>query len=223
MAIEGMIVGLGNPGAEYEHTRHNYGFMVVRALLDFCERKGSVTLLSSRKDPFFLWRICSDDKAFRFRDWLAAMPQTYMNRSGDAVQRIAAYYHVDMENVLVLHDELDLPLGRMKLKKGGGNAGHNGLKSIQQMTGTAEFYRLRLGVGRPRGGNGASYVLSRFAESERAPLAETVAAAVRGVLLFMTQEPRTAIQFCNAFALPEQEAPAEADQAPTTARPPAPQ
>jgi PTH1 family peptidyl-tRNA hydrolase len=198
MELCGLIVGLGNPGAEYDNTRHNFGFMVVEALLAGWTGSDVPELLSRRKDPFFLWRVADRDSR---ADWLFCMPQTWMNRSGEAVQRAAARYRIAPQRILVLHDELDLPLGRMKLKPGGGNAGHNGLRSIQQMLGSPDFYRLRLGIGKPVGRDGASYVLGRFAAAEREPLAGTIAAAARGVLLFMREGEVAARQFCNGFSL----------------------
>lgn len=200
MEIGGLIVGLGNPGREYEDTRHNFGFMALEALLAACAKQAPAHRLSGQRDPYELWRMTLPDDKGRRLDWLLATPLTYMNRSGEPVQRIAAYYHVEPESILVLHDELDLPLGRMKLKKGGGNAGHNGLRSIQQMLGTPDFYRLRLGIGK-RSGSGASWVLGRFNEDERALLKATLAAAAEGLGLFMRQGSRKAQQFCNGFSL----------------------
>jgi len=210
MDIGGLIVGLGNPGAEYQGTRHNFGFMAIEALLAECERSAPVARLSGQKDPFSLWRATLTDSKGTRRDWFMAMPLTYMNRSGEPVQRIAAYYHIEPDQILVLHDELDLPLGRMKLKKGGGNAGHNGLKSIQQMLGTPDFFRLRLGIGKPPGHNGSSWVLSRFASEQREDLEKTIAAAVEGTILFARQGSRKAQQFCNGFSL---ESPPDTDSA----------
>lgn len=204
MDIRGLIVGLGNPGTEYEKTRHNFGFLVAEALLGAWTGPDAPKRLSGQKDPFSLWRV--SDAASR-ADWLICTPLTYMNRSGEAVQRIAAYYHVEPLEILVIHDELDLPLGRMKLKKGGGNAGHNGLRSIQQSLGTPDFYRLRLGIGKPAGYDSASYVLGRFSASEQESLAKTIAAATEGTRLFMREGERAAQQFCNSFAL-EPKAPA---------------
>lgn len=201
MELGGLIVGLGNPGQEYVNTRHNFGFMVVERLLAAWERKGLVRTLSGRNEPFHLWRCSLPGQA----DYLVCTPLTYMNKSGEAVQRVAAYYHVDVADILVLHDELDLPLGRMKLKKGGGNAGHNGLRSIQQMLGTPDFYRLRLGIGKPAGHNAVSFVLSRFKADESAALDLCLQAAEKSVFLFMTEGPRAAQQFCNSFHLPEPE------------------
>jgi PTH1 family peptidyl-tRNA hydrolase len=198
MELAGLIVGLGNPGEQYRLTRHNYGFMLVEALLDVAGSRGQPRRLSGTKDAFSLWR--TDITGLRREEWLLAMPLTFMNRSGDAVQRIAAYYHMVPEDILVLHDELDLPLGRMKLKKGGGNAGHNGLKSIQQMLGAPDFYRLRLGVGKAPGHDGASFVLGRFREEEKSARDACLKAAVEGVILFATDGPKKAQQFCNGFS-----------------------
>lgn len=196
MELKGLIAGLGNPGKEYAATRHNYGFMLVEALLEECASLGQVNALSGQKDPFRLWR-CSPRGGNA--DWLVATPLTFMNKSGEAVQRISAYYHIEPADILVLHDELDLPLGRMRLKTGGGHAGHNGIRSIQQMLGTPDFSRLRLGIGKPAGHDSVSYVLGRFAAEQQPVLAETIPAAVQGVLLFMKEGPRQAQQFCNGF------------------------
>lgn len=199
--IGGLIVGLGNPGQEYAETRHNYGFMTVAALLEACGKRGPVRTLSGKNDPYHLWR-CSFPGV---PDRLVCTPLTYMNRSGDAVQRIAAYYRIETEDVLVLHDELDLPFGRMRLKKGGGNAGHNGLRSIQQMLGSPDFFRLRLGIGKPAGYDAASFVLAKFSPQDKQNLEICLDAAVKGIALFMDKGPRTAQQFCNSFSLPAKE------------------
>jgi PTH1 family peptidyl-tRNA hydrolase len=98
-----------------------------------------------------------------------------------------------------MHDELDIPLGRMKMKIGGGHAGHNGIRSIQQMLGTPDFCRLRLGIGKALGRDSESYVLGRFSTEEQAVLAGTIPAAVEGVLLFMKEDMRPAQHFCNSF------------------------
>jgi PTH1 family peptidyl-tRNA hydrolase len=196
MNLRGLIAGLGNPGPEYIRTRHNFGFMLVDALLREAESKGFARMLSGKKDPYALWRVSFDESS---GEWLLSTPLNFMNRSGDAVQRIAAYYHVPPEDILVLHDELDLPLGRMKLKKGGGNAGHNGLHSIQQMLGTPDFYRLRLGIGKTQDCDSSSYVLGRFSSDEQDTLDKTLGAAVQGVILFARKGERMAQQFCNSF------------------------
>ena len=218
MELGGLIAGLGNPGKEYAATRHNYGFMLVEAFLEECLRLGSVNKLSGQKDPFHLWRCSLRGERM---DWLVTTPLTFMNRSGEAVQRISAYYHIDPADILVLHDELDLPLGRMRLKTGGGHAGHNGIRSIQQMLGTPDFFRLRLGIGKPAGHDSVSYVLGRFAAEQQSVLAETIPAAVQGVLLFMKEGPRPAQQFCNGFIPKSEQAAAPASDSAPPASPPA--
>jgi len=136
-----LIVGLGNVGAEYERTRHNAGFWFVDAIA----RKASVTFGNERK---------FHGEAARLRDrgrelWLLK-PGTYMNRSGQAVVALALYYKILPTQILVAHDEVDLPPGVVKLKRGGGTAGHNGLRDIQARLTTPDFWRLRIGVGHPR-------------------------------------------------------------------------
>lgn len=136
-----LIVGLGNPGPEYEATRHNAGFWLADHLAD--DLKASFTLEKS----FFAWvakaKVDGDNV-------IIAKPITFMNRSGQAVGALARFYKLAPEQVLVLHDELDLMPGHVKLKQGGGHAGHNGLKDIQSVLSSPQFWRLRLGIGHPR-------------------------------------------------------------------------
>lgn len=132
-----LIVGLGNPGAEYEATRHNVGFWFVDQLADQLK----VTLAPQSK--FF-------GKAGRVGELWLLQPTTYMNRSGQSVAALANFYKISPAEILVVHDELDLPPGGIRLKQGGGNGGHNGLKDIQAKLGTPDFWRLRLGIGHPR-------------------------------------------------------------------------
>ncbi|MDR2488332.1 MAG: aminoacyl-tRNA hydrolase [Desulfovibrio sp.] len=195
--LNGLITGLGNPGKEYASTRHNYGFILAEALLEECARSGQVNRLSGRKDCFCLWRCSLRGK--KCADWLVATPLTFMNKSGEAVQRVSAYYHISPQQILVLHDELDIPPGRMKLKTGGGHAGHNGVRSVQHMLGTPDFHRLRLGIGKPAGYDTVSYVLGRFSTEEQSLLSEIIPAAVDAILIFMEKGMRSAQQFCNAF------------------------
>ncbi len=132
-----LIVGLGNPGPEYEATRHNVGFWFVDQLADALK----VSLAPQAK---FL------GKAGRRGDTWLLQPTTYMNRSGHAVAALANFYKIPANEILVIHDELDLPPGGIRLKQGGGNGGHNGLKDIQARLGSPDFWRLRLGIGHPR-------------------------------------------------------------------------
>ena len=132
-----LIVGLGNPGAEYEDTRHNAGFWFVDQLA-----RDLKTHLAPQKNFFGLVAKAGEV-------WLL-QPTTFMNRSGQSVAALARFYKIAPEEVLVVHDELDLLPGAIRLKQGGGNGGHNGLKDIQAQLGTPDFWRLRLGIGHPR-------------------------------------------------------------------------
>lgn len=162
MDLSGLIVALGNPGKQYEHTRHNFGWMVLDEILELLGRRGEVVnVAKGPKVPMRLWRA-----GIGGGDWLLCKPETYMNLSGEAVGALVHFYRLPVETVFVLHDEVDLPLGRLKLKRGGGTAGHNGLKSIAAHLGSQDFVRLRLGVGKPVHGDVADYVLARFRPEE---------------------------------------------------------
>ena len=133
-----LVVGLGNPDREYLRTRHNAGFWFVDALA----QKLGKSLAAERKFFGDTARVAGDC-------WLLK-PMTYMNRSGQAVSALAGFYQIAPDEILVVHDELDLKPGEVKLKMGGGVAGHNGLKDIRARLGTADFWRLRIGIGHPR-------------------------------------------------------------------------
>lgn len=135
-----LIVGLGNPGSEYEDTRHNAGFWWV----DAAARKLGVSLSRDRTYQGLVARINTDGGPL----WLLE-PQTFMNLSGKSVAALARFFKIAPAEILVVHDELDLPPGQVKLKQGGGAAGHNGLKDILAQLGSPDFWRLRIGVGHP--------------------------------------------------------------------------
>lgn len=170
-----MIVGLGNPGAQYANNRHNVGFMLVDALARESNADGFKAKFSAE------WckaRAKGEDLAL-------LKPQTFMNLSGQSVQPAAAFLKIDPANILVVHDELDLPFGEVRLKVGGGHAGHNGLRSIIQCLGTPEFVRLRIGIGRPPTGFSgavADFVLANFSGEERANLPDVLSRAGSSVL-----------------------------------------
>lgn len=134
-----LIVGLGNPGPEYEQTRHNAGFWLVDNLA------GSIRL--TRETRFNA--LAAKTTIAGQEVWLLE-PQTYMNRSGQSVGALTRFYKMEADEVLVIHDELDLPPGAAKLKKGGSSGGHNGLKDITAALGTQDYWRLRIGIGHPR-------------------------------------------------------------------------
>ncbi len=136
-----LIVGLGNPGADYERTRHNAGFWLADAVAE--DLRASFTSEKSFSGLVAKARVQAEQV-------FLAKPQTYMNRSGQCVGALAHFYKLEAQEILVLHDELDLFPGQVKVKQGGGHAGHNGLRDIQSVLGSADFWRLRLGIGHPR-------------------------------------------------------------------------
>ncbi|MDK9723808.1 MAG: aminoacyl-tRNA hydrolase [Sterolibacteriaceae bacterium MAG5] len=164
-----LIVGLGNPGADYSETRHNAGFW-------FCERLARELGVGFAKETRYHGWVANARSA---GIWLL-MPATFMNRSGQAVQALAHFYRIEPSEMLVVHDELDLPPGQMRLKFGGGLGGHNGLKDITSHLGTQDYWRLRLGIGHPGDRNEVvNYVLKPPRKEE----AEDIDAAIDRALL----------------------------------------
>ncbi|EGB16379.1 peptidyl-tRNA hydrolase [Pseudodesulfovibrio mercurii] len=203
MDFKGAIVGLGNPGPEYANTRHNIGFMLVDHLLQLAgERKSMHLEKIEESGDYDLWQ-CKFAGAFR----LLAKPLTYMNLSGKAVARICGRHAIEPGDLVVVHDELDLPVGRMKFKRGGSDNGHNGLKSIQERLGTPDFHRLRLGIGRPADQYKPipDWVLEPFDPQSAAHLPEIIAHAAKGLDIFFRRGMGFAQQHVNAFSLPEEE------------------
>ncbi|MFZ5810901.1 MAG: aminoacyl-tRNA hydrolase [Thermodesulfobacteriota bacterium] len=180
MAFDALILGLGNPGPQYAATRHNLGFRAAEALIRRATAGGgSASRLSSRKDLELFHLVLTGPAR---GSYLLAKPLTFMNLSGLAAAHLCGYYKISPENLVVLHDELDLPLGRIRVKRGGGNAGHQGLNSITRELGTPDFVRIRLGIGRPAPGRDVkAYVLERFSEAERA-VAEDIATDAAGLV-----------------------------------------
>lgn len=164
MAATWLIVGLGNPGPRYETTRHNIGQMVLDELADrrgerFREHKAGARVIET-------WLRPGGDKL------VLAKPNSYMNTSGTPVAALARFYSVDPEHVVVIHDELDIPYDSIRLKVGGGHGGHNGVRDVARALGTADFPRVRAGIGRPPGRQDpADWVLSPFGSAERDTLA----------------------------------------------------
>lgn len=175
-----LVVGLGNPGPEYRHTRHNAGADVVELL---AARAGE-RLRASGKDL----AMTADARLAGHRLALA-FPQTYMNESGNAVGRLVRRYGIeDFTALVVVHDELDLPLGRLQVKAGGGLAGHNGLRSIRDHLRSADFTRVRIGIGKPSSAaQGAGHVLSRPSKREGEELAVVIEEAADAVELIAAE------------------------------------
>lgn len=171
-----LIVGLGNPGAEYEVTRHNIGFMAIDRLAASCS-------FSKKFEGLVAQGSLGGEKVIFLK------PQTYMNLSGKSVQAACAFYKIPLEQVIVLHDELDLPLGKIRIKQGGGANGHNGLKDIDQMAGV-DYWRIRLGIGHP--GDKAQvhgHVLSRFTPEEMKEVARVLDTLADKFPLFWQSSP----------------------------------
>ncbi len=169
---EWLFVGLGNPGDKYEKNRHNVGFMVIDALA------AEYGLPSFRSK--FQGQV-SEGK-LNNQKLILLKPTTYMNESGQSVKAAARFYKINPDRIVVFHDELDLEPGKLRVKTGGGNAGHNGLKSIQAHLGTPDFQRVRIGIGHPGDKNRVhGYVLKDFAKAERAWLEPLLTAMARHV------------------------------------------
>lgn len=192
-----LVVGLGNPGKKYEKNRHNVGFMVV-------ERLARAHGLPDFKEKFSgVWtkgELAADGAR---RPVALLEPQTYMNLSGDSVQPASAFLKVEPARVIVVHDELDLPWQDVRLKVGGGHAGHNGLRSIIQRLGTPDFVRVRVGVGRPPPGfkgDVADYVLMDFDAMERAELPDVLDRACAAVEKVVAEGVAPAMNAVNTRA-----------------------
>jgi PTH1 family peptidyl-tRNA hydrolase len=181
-----VIVGLGNPGREYADTRHNIGFRVVDVI---GERLG----LQWRKDDDVLFA-----KNFGETPFLVVKPQAFMNRSGYALSRFAGYHNVDPGELLVVVDDVDLPLGRIRVRAGGSAGTHNGLKSVVEQLGTREFPRMRLGVGRGDARHDlADYVLARFDAAEQAEVDTLIARAADAAQMFVAEDIRKVMNTYN--------------------------
>jgi len=164
------VVGLGNPGSRYADTRHNVGFWFADRLAAHC----SATFLRASR---FHGGLAQVDCGGRF--WLLK-PETFMNRSGQAVTALLRYYRLAPEQLVVVHDELDLPPGTVRLKRGGGHGGHNGLRDVMAHLGTGEFLRLRIGIGHPGDASQVvDYVLSRASREDEALIEEAIDEAIK--------------------------------------------
>lgn len=167
-----LIIGLGNPGEDYEESRHNVGFLVVDEL---ARRFGSRIRGHAAKSLTGLVRADG-------REVVLAKPQTMMNLSGSAAKALRSKYAVPLERTVIIHDDIDLPFGRLRIRKGGSSAGHHGIDSLIDAYGTKAFVRFRVGVGRPVG-DGIEYVLGPFTAQEREALPGVIAHAADAVMM----------------------------------------
>ena len=170
-----LIVGLGNPGKEYEKTRHNVGFMVIDEITK------NLTTSNIQKSNF---HSTLEKSAYD----LYSKPTTFMNNSGMAVQAIKEYYKLDMEDIIVIHDDIDLPFGTVKFKIGGGHGGHNGLRSIDAHIGK-EYIRVRIGVGKPQDkADVANYVLNNFSKEELNKLPDIISHTINAIKALKSED-----------------------------------
>lgn len=184
-----LVAGLGNPGGEYERTRHNVGFRVLDRLAG---ELGGATFKRGKASAVVAETRDGDARV------ILVKPTTYMNLSGQAVGPLAKYYKAPPERIVAVHDEIDLPFGRLQVKIGGGSAGHNGIKSLVSSLGTNEFVRVRIGVGRPDGRKeAADHVLDAFSKAEEKELPVVVAEAADAVLSILRDGPERAQNAVN--------------------------
>ena len=185
-----LVVGLGNPGSRYADTRHNIGFRVV----DELGNRANVESWQSRFSGDFALTALGSERLVLLK------PGTFMNVSGRSVRPASAFYKLDLASILVIHDELDLPFGQIRLKQGGGDAGHNGLRSVTDELGSGDYVRLRFGIGHPPEdfrGSGADYVLQAFAPPELDELSARIGAAADAVELVVRRGLTAAMNTTN--------------------------
>ena len=184
-----LVVGLGNPGKTYQQTRHNVGFMVV----DQLAAAHSIAVTKKRFDC--LWGT-GDIGRHRV---LLAKPQTFMNRSGQAVAALMAYFKLALQELLVIHDDLDLDFGRIKIVRGGGSGGHRGVRSIHETLEEDRYVRVKVGIGRPKFSEPAEdYVLSPWYEDQQNQVAEILGSAADAVVAIFTDGLEKAMTAVNA-------------------------
>ncbi len=182
-----LIVGLGNPGSKYQWTRHNAGFMV----LDRLSNVAGISVTKKRFSGFY------GEGSWKNVRLLLLKPQTFMNLSGQSVAEALRFHKISLDNLLVIHDDLDIPYGRVKLKEGGGHAGHNGLRSLVSELGGGGFMRIRVGIGRPRFGDAADYVLSSFSKDELVVLPQMVDEIIELLDLYLKEGLGKAMSIYN--------------------------
>jgi PTH1 family peptidyl-tRNA hydrolase len=193
-----LVVGLGNPGPRYAGNRHNVGAMVVEEL---ASRGGAKLTAHKARAAVATLRIGMFPGGAPGPAAVAAVPSSYMNESGGPVRALMKFFSVEVDRLLVVHDELDIPAGDVRLKKGGGEGGHNGLRSVSSALGTKDYLRVRVGIGRPPGRmDAADFVLRDFGSTERKELPFLLGDAADAVELVVTEGLLTAQQKFHAPA-----------------------
>ena len=187
-----LIAGLGNPGPQYEHTRHNIGLEAVEQW----GKSFGVTLLNLH----FRSKHALVD--YRGNKIVLLCPLTFMNKSGESVRDCICHYNLEIDRLLVIHDDLDLPLGKIKVVKNGGAGGHKGVSSIIHLLGSSEFSRVKIGIGRPRHGEAvADYVLNYFYDDEKKLAEEVIRMAIKASELFVLEGVQAAMNHINCRRL----------------------
>ena len=182
-----LVVGIGNPGKRYDHTRHNLGWLVV----DRLATEHGIDLSRQRFEAQVGQGVIGSERV------LLVKPQTYVNLSGNAVGPLLRWHRCEPVDLLVVCDDLNLELGRLRLRRGGSSGGHNGLKSIAAALGTESYPRLRIGIGSTEGHGAVSHVLGRFSEEERAAVEAAIDQAAEATRLWVTSGIDEAMNKCN--------------------------
>jgi len=183
-----LIVGLGNPGLQYVDTRHNVGFM----LLDYLAQASKVSFAESK------WKALIAKTLMWKKSFILLKPQTFMNASGLAIAPVAHYYKLSTDNIIVIHDDLDMPLGRIKIVSGGGAGGHKGVSSSIEHLGTKSFPRIKIGIGRPSTPiPPEKYVLAKFGPEENEVINQRLEVVVEGIRILAQQGLSAAMNVVN--------------------------
>ena len=183
-----LIVGLGNPGQQYNGTRHNVGFM----MLDYVAEKNNLTFTESK------WKALVSKALIWDESVVLLKPETYMNLSGTAVASAAHFYKLQPANIIVIHDDLDMELGRIKTVSGGGDGGHKGIRSITEQLGTKDFPRIKIGIGRPPSPVfPEKYVLGKFNSDEKEMIEQKLSVVFEGIRIFLQQGMAAAMTLIN--------------------------
>ncbi len=185
-----IIAGLGNPGSKYEFTRHNAGFLMV----DFYANENNITIKKLKNKALTGEAVIKGEKV------IFVKPQTYMNLSGDSIREIAAYYNVPMEDVLVIYDDISLPLGKLRIRKKGSAGGHNGIKDIILKTNTDVFPRIKIGVSQNGDRDLKDYVLGSFSKKELIVLREVAKVVTKAIETFVSSGADECMNLYNSFS-----------------------
>lgn len=182
-----LIIGLGNPGKEYENTRHNTGFMV----LDRLSEKLNIEMTQNKFKGLY------GKSKYKGEDVILLKPQTYMNLSGESVRQVMDFFKINQEDILVIYDDLDMPVGKLRLRQSGSAGGHNGIKNIIAHLNSQDFKRIRVGIDRHKYMNVADYVLSRFSKVESEAIEQGIENAANAVLDYLDNDFNHAMNYYN--------------------------